>query len=408
MGECEMKKWCRLKRIQTICLGVIVGISILGMNIYGAANWNQQGKIITAAQAQEIAEEEKYNEEIENQKWEEEETNIYLEDKTSYLYPNSHIEKIESYALNWNITMTCIGKYEIYARHGGIITDPNYTRYFENKIWYNKDKEISQVQLNETEQYNVALLDWWEKVLREEKDQMQVQSTAQRLYCDTVVYEANSPFSIDLNGDGKVEQIKYFCKPLEAGGDYNKMTLMIDGKKVKTLEVFFVSQIWLVDINPKDAYKELVIYDMGSSSDPVDYFFTYNQGKGIFMGAVEGHINDTWARNYISDGILHALERNDDVGTDRYNCDYILNEKHKLQKVVTPYYEMHKPAFVNSSITVYEKQDFSSQSQICPETTSVIILAIDHTGWYKLQLSSGEIGWAYNVGESFSGLLYYD
>lgn len=406
IGGFEMKK--RGSFAQMICLSLIAGVSMLGMNIYGETNWTEQGKVITASQAQKIVEEQKYNEKVQSQKWEEEETKAYLEDQSGYIYPNSDMEKIEGYALNGNLVMTRIGKYEIYARHGSIISDANCAKYFENKTWYRKDKEISQVQLNDTEQYNVALLNWWENVLSEGKNQMQVQDTAQRLYCDSVVYKANRPFKLDLNGDGKAEQIKYFCKSLDDESDYNKMTLMIDGKKVRTAEGFFAPQIWSVDINPKDSYKELVIYDMGPSSDPVDYFFTYNQGKGIFMGAVEGHINDSWARNYISDGILHALERNDDAGTDRYNCNYILNAQHKLQKVNTPYYEMHKPAFLNTSIMVYEKQDLSSQGQICQEATGVIILAIDHTGWYKLQLPSGEIGWAYKIRESLSGLLYYD
>lgn len=407
MGGVEVKKNGALKKIQAIGLSLIVGIAMLGMNIY-AANGNQQGQVITADEAQKIAEDANRDKIAKEQKWEEEETTAYIGNQTSYVYPNSENERIQTYALIWDAAMTRIGKYEIYARHGGIITDSDYAKYFANKKWYKKHKDMAQVKLNATEQYNVALLTWWENVLREDADQMQVQSAAQRGYCDTVVYAANRPFEADLNGDGKVERIKYFCKPLDDEGYYSKMTLIIDGKVVKTLEGFFAAQVWLVDIDPKDTYKELVIYDQGPSSDPIDYFFTYFQTKGLFMGAVEGHINDSRARNYISGGILHALERNDDAGTDRYNCDYSLNTQHKLQKVETPYYEMHKPAFLNTAITVHHKQDLSSQSQLLPEATGVIILAIDRTGWYKLQLSSGEIGWAYNIAESLSGLLYYD
>lgn len=385
---------------------LLLSTAVLGGNIVYGAGGYQQGKVITAAAAKKEAKAQKAEGyALEKEEWRDL-RNEYAEDETSFVYPDSSELEIDTYDLSRDYVMTMIGKYEIYARHGAAITDKSYKQYFEDKAWYSGTKKMENIKLNATEKYNVALLTWWAKVLKEGRNQ-QVQSADNRGYCQTTVYMADRPFKVDLDGDGKSEEIVY-SHQCESDNDFGTMTLKINGKKVAQEEGNFADQIWLVDMNTKDTYKELVIYDQGPSSDPVDLFYTYSKGKTIFMGAAEGHLNDPWARSYISNGVLHALKRNDDAGTDRYNCDYTLDKWHKLKEKQTDYFTMHKPAFLKETIETYSKQNICSKSKTYPKGTAVTILAVDGEGWYKLQFPSGEVRWAYEIGEDLAGLWYYD
>ena len=69
---------------------------------------------------------------------------------------------------------------------------------------------------------------------------------------------------------------------------------------------------------------------------------------------------------------------------------------------------MHKPAFLKEAIETYNKQNICSKSKTYPKGTAVTILAVDGAGWYKLQFPSGEVRWAYEIGEDLVGLWYYD
>ncbi|WP_054744042.1 YARHG domain-containing protein [Cellulosilyticum ruminicola] len=385
---------------------LLLGTVVIGGSItYGAGNY-QQGQVITAAAAKKEAKAQKSEDNaLEQEEWRSL-RNEYAEDETSYVYPDSSELALDTYDLSRDYVMTMIGKYEIYTRHGASITDQSYKQYFEDKVWYSGTKKMSDIKLNATEKYNVAFLTWWAKVLKEGSNQ-QVQSADNRGFCKTTVYMPDRPFKVDLDGDGKSEEIVY-SQQYDNDNNFGTMTLKINGKKVIQEEGNFADQIWLVDMNTKDAYKELVIYDQGPSADPVDYFYTYKKGKTIFMGAVEGHLNDVWARNYISNGVLHALKRNDDAGTDRYNCDYTLDKWHKLQEKKTNYFTMHKSAFLKEAIETYTKQNICSKSKTYAAGIGVTILAVDGEGWYKLQFPSGEVRWAYGIQESLAGLWYYD
>lgn len=84
----------------------------------------------------------------------------------------------------------------------------------------------------------------------------------------------------DLNQDRKKDRITFRCNR-----DTMKMKLTINGATLKD-ELPTPETAYVVDVNSKDSYYDLVLYDRGMSDDPTYHFYRYN-GKTIkYLGAV--------------------------------------------------------------------------------------------------------------------------
>lgn len=88
----------------------------------------------------------------------------------------------------------------------------------------------------------------------------------------------------DLNQDGKKDKITF-----RYNGDTLKMKLTINGSTLKD-EIPAPETAYVVDVNTKDSYYDLVLYDNGMSDDPTYHFYRYN-GKTIkYLGAVGSYV----------------------------------------------------------------------------------------------------------------------
>ena len=117
-----------------------------------------------------------------------------------YFFPTSSIFPLDPTVLEGFSGYTLwIGRNEIYARHGRQFTNEYLQQYFNRCTWYHGEippQEFQESVLNQIERDNVQLL----IALEKEYD---------RQHPYPKMYQASQTASVDLNGDGKSDKIRY-------------------------------------------------------------------------------------------------------------------------------------------------------------------------------------------------------
>lgn len=326
----------------------------------------------------------------------------YKEDPFSYLYQGEG--KLITYDyMEWNTDVCKLARNEIYAKHGYIFETEEYKNVFGKKNWYTPiTHDMNLIELSDDEIYNVTCLKWWE-----ENNYKFEYSDVEKGFMDCYSFKMNQTFTMDLNGDGIQEEISF--KGVTDEYDLTETgTVQINGKTQATVNGNLEPYIWVVDVDPRDDYKELVIYDEGPSDDPVDSYFYYDGKTLRLMGEVEGHIN---TYDYIDDGILHAVRRSDILGTRRYKWDYQLTADHIWEEVGNEYISIKIPIIAQEKINVYKEQDEESSFRTYPSGTSFMTLGTDLERWVNVRLADGSEGWI-NIEEyqsyDFGGIVFFD
>ena len=329
------------------------------------------------------------------------EVESYKADPDAYLLPDSDLYQVDVYQYAyWNKELCDLARNEIYARHGYIFEKEIYQQIFGAKNWYMPTiRDVNEIKLTNEEIYNVKCLKWWSEV-----EHNMAYETPDKGFTDCYQFGMNESFKVDLNGDGAFEEITF--KGNQEDDTYDSVWLEINGTKSEVLEGFFEPYIWLVDMDKEDGYLELIIYDRGPSSDPIDYFYTYDKDKILAMGSVSGHLND---ENYIKDKVLHAVRRSDILGTKYYSCNYELDEQHRLSEIYTKWIEVNVPLIVAEETNIYSKDDTASSHKVAKVGTTMTAIQTDLTDWVKIRQEDGSEGWVYSEDmHHFSGLLYCD
>lgn len=327
----------------------------------------------------------------------------YLAKPDTYLFENSSTEELDLYQISgFDEELLGLARNEIFARHGYIFSKEDYKKYFENKNWYAPSKKLNEIKLSEVEQYNVKYLKWREKYIKEEGDYSSSWLKSRELerdFCDMYCFEVDKPFKMDLNNDGIDEEIVFQSESKDEWA-VELGVIKINGKASEEISGQFQGYIWVVDIDETDNYKELVINDMGPSSDYEDSYYYYDGKQPVFMGKVTGELNSESSaiRNYVEDGILHASIRCDILGTSWYNWDYELTSDHKLQEVPMDYWEVHWQTYAREPITIYENKQLSSKKAKYESGIPMLIVGTDLKEWVKVQLMDGKYGW-FNTNE---------
>lgn len=328
----------------------------------------------------------------------------YEKNNTSFLIETDGTNKISTYDyMNFDKELTQIARNEIYARYGYIFKQQKYQEIFNSKVWYvPTTKNIEDIHLSEADQYNVMCLKWWEEVNHDFKFSIECEG-----FTDCYRFNANQTFHMDLNNDGIEEEICYKCIEDEENEEYIS-ELTINGTNEVSLQGNLEPYIWVVDVDPKDNYKELVIYDQGPSSDPVDSYYYYNGEQLVLMGEIEGHLNE---HCYIENKVLHAVKRFDILGTQRYRWDYELTSEHTWKEVECYYKEVDVPIIAQQDINIYEQRSITSQSNLFKAGTDFTAIGTDLVQWIKVRLKDGSEGWI-NVQEydswELGGLVFVD
>lgn len=346
--------------------------------------------------------------EISKSEWQEtlkQEKLSYIQDANSFLLPDSSNTKIVAYDyFSFDKELCDLARNEIYARHGYQFTKPEYQEAFKNKAWYAPTiSDINKIQLTKEEIFNVNCLKWWATVC-----DMDHTTIKDRKYTDCYYFDINTPFEIDIDGDGNLDHI-ILKGDMGEYDEYNSVCIQINDTSVQSREGFWQPGIAVVDVDPEDTLLELVIYDMGPSSDPVDEYYYYQQGKIKCMGSAAGHLNtDT----YIENKVLHAVTRSDILGTNYYRYDYELTPDHSWQEIPFDLIDVNVPIIANETIQVYEQRSLSSKATTCKEGTPFMAIQTDLETWIKVRFEDGHEGWINEPNlpswGSLGGLLYCD
>ena len=327
----------------------------------------------------------------------------YLAIQDSYLLDNSSTEKLAIYQIDgFDEESLALARNEIFARHGYIFSKASYKDYFQNKTWYTPSKKLDEIKLSEVEQYNVKYLEWRERYIKEEGDYSSSWLKSRELerdFCDMYCFEVDKPFKMDLNNDGIDEEIVFQSESKDEWA-VGLGVIKINGKASEEISGQFQGYIWVVDIDETDSYKELVINDMGLSSDYEDLYYYYDGKEPVFMGKVTGELNSqsNALRNYVEDGIIYASIRCDILGTSWYNWNYKLTSDHKLQEMPMDYWEVHWQTYTREPITIYESNQLASKKTKYESGIPMFIVGTDLKEWVKIQLQDGKYGW-FNTNE---------
>lgn len=392
--------------IGVLCVtaGVGIGLGVGNMHILNGLEKYEDHKI----DGKELLEEYRKWTAISKAEWQDslkQQKISYINDPSSFLLPYSGESKITAYEyFGFNKELCALARNEIYARYGYQFTKPEYIEAFSNKDWYYpRVSDINEIKLSKEEIFNVTCLNWWadactiDQTIIKDKD-----------FTDCYYFDMNTPFQIDLDGDGTLEDVAF--RGTEDEYDMcHEAWIEINGIKGEVMSGIWQAGITVVDVDPSDSYLELAIYDMGPSSDPVDYYFYYDKGALISMGAASGHLN---SETYIKDKVLHAVIRSDVLGTNYYRCNYELTSEHKWKQIPYDLVDVNIPIIANIDIEVYEQRDTTAKSNTCKEGTALLAVQTDMDNWIKVKFEDGHEGWIDKEGlpswDSLGGLLYCD
>lgn len=95
----------------------------------------------------------------------------------------------------------------------------------------------------------------------------------------------------DLDGDGKQDTISCLIKG--AYGEGGDSTISVNGKVcVAQFENPEPGKVYIIDLDSRDNYKEIAVYDNGPSDDPSFTYFRYIKGNVINLGTVAPGLAD--------------------------------------------------------------------------------------------------------------------
>ena len=87
----------------------------------------------------------------------------------------------------------------------------------------------------------------------------------------------------DMNGDGEEDEIF-----LLIGTDYSEGSyIQVNGKKLMIGFGNFSGETRLIDLDSRDSYTEIAVFDDGPSADPVLLFYRYDGEKVDFIGSID-------------------------------------------------------------------------------------------------------------------------
>jgi hypothetical protein len=198
---------------------------------------------------------------------------------------------------------------------------------------------------------------------------------------------------VDLNGDGKLDDIKY-----SRNKDGSSCVLKINDKSIKVgIDADGWMQSWanlrIVDIDSNDLYLELSLTRSEYESQSTAFYY-YNGDDIRSMGLIPG---EDWGdfRLYKIDGsgVMYSPSGSEFLCTWSYPEKYRLTKQHQLKKVPQDLYEMNYSVKVKKSLALQvSRTDHRTKLVLIPGET-VKLIGSDKRKWVLVENSSGVKGW---------------
>lgn len=209
----------------------------------------------------------------------------------------------------------------------------------------------------------------------------------------------NDSASVDLNGD-KIEDDITFELSTE---EYGAFTLSINGISVKGEGEELEGNFRIIDINPKDKYKEVAVQEFGPSDDYAIAFYSYNGKSIISMGKLYGY-----GTSINKAGSIFTNARGSILCTWFYEDYYKLSKKHSLQQIPRKSYMMNLEVTVNKPISLKISPSNSKIKVKLKKGEKVTIVSSDNKKWCLVKNAKGVKGWfAVKNNSQIVGTNYY-
>ena len=225
-------------------------------------------------------------------------------------------------------------------------------------------------------------LQWWPTVEHE----YQIRSTDVG-YSDYYEFKLNETFKLDLNGDGKLEEI--VLKSRKEQYSYDLSWLEINGQKIEDM-LGNVENVLVMDVDPDDGYLELVVGASRPSAVLDNYYFTYDGKNIISMGNVLGRVN---YESYIKDKVIHGVQLSEILGTKHYSRQYELDAEHKLKEIPCEWLKINVALMAKVDVPIYDVKTEKPTTKICKKGTTLTAVETDLNKWVKVKLEDGSEGW---------------
>lgn len=98
---------------------------------------------------------------------------------------------------------------------------------------------------------------------------------------DAKELEANRTYSIDLDGDGKKENVMWKSTNINFDMRNDQVKIFVNGKKKRVVSGYYHGRVTLEDINKRDRYKELIVHFYGDN-DRVENAYAFRYEKTGF------------------------------------------------------------------------------------------------------------------------------
>lgn len=206
----------------------------------------------------------------------------------------------------------------------------------------------------------------------------------------------------DLNSDGTIDTIEYSFNVSNKNPVQN-VELKINDSTVNIQLENPSAKCYIVDINPNDKYKEIIVHEDGASDDPTSIYYYYNGKEIIEMGTLSSYY-------YIKRGssdivMLHKAEQFEPQITVAYTKldgnHMFVYEKVDKSSFINKKYKVHVPEHPDyTTWPIFEsfKDYYKSKGLVGEiqdgETVTVLDLDTEYRGYtFKVKLDTGEEGW---------------
>lgn len=224
------------------------------------------------------------------------------------------------------------------------------------------------------------------------------------------------PITCDLDGDGEEDTITYgVINPfasyqLSDESLETSFTLEINGtdfseelmSAAQAISDNFCNQYYVVDLDERDPYKELLIVDYNYNDYNLSHFFRYENNTLKYIGTIpDAPSNESFRVN--GDGTVNAIIHANLLQTTRFQTVYEIKDG-TLSPVDTDWYKVddinwseeyrfHK---ILKDVTVYKEADLASETiTLTSEDGPVSFPATDNKNWYQIKTKDGQIYYLY-------------
>lgn len=221
---------------------------------------------------------------------------------------------------------------------------------------------------------------------------------------------------VDLNGDGKTDDIK-----LQIAGEYgNYYILKVNDLEIKGSGDNLDKKLYIVDIDKLDSFKEIAVQEFGPSDDYRTYFYSYNGNELRFMGDLGGL--STEKERIGGDGKVASIERLSMLQTWFMEKEYKLDVNHLLEVIKNDLYPVAyvvEPLKLKVELKLFDGPKSKNTAAQLKAGDIIKLLGSDGIEWCYAETSAGVKGWfavdgftvrenGLDTGDVFDGLSMAD